>query len=115
MTYLITSFEARALDAGLLVGNDADSGGVHVTEDILDFADEDLILGVDGTGKEGDLGLVDESDHLVFTNVREVSDFLHVSGGTLRVTSTETTTAASSSTASTATSVATATSTESTS
>jgi hypothetical protein len=108
MTYLIASLETGALDAGLLVSNDADSRGVHVAEDILDFTDEDLIFGVDLTGKEGDLGLVNEGDNLVFTNVREISDFLHVRGRTLveattttTESSTATSTASVSSTAST--------------
>jgi hypothetical protein len=108
MTYLIASFEARSLDTGLLVGDDADSGGVHVSEDILDFTDEDLSLSVDHTGKEGDLGLVDESDDLVFTDVREVGNFLDVSGRALVEASSESTAASSSATTeSTATSTAT--------
>lgn len=117
MTYLIASFEARSLDAGLLVGNDADSGGVHVSEDILDFTDEDLSLSVDHTGKEGDLGLVDESDDLVFTDVREVGNFLDVSGRALVEATSESTAATSSATTatSTATSVSASTSGESTS
>ena len=109
MTYLIASLEASGLDTGLLVGDDADSGGVHVTEDILDFTDEDLVFSVDLSSKEWDLGLVDEGNNLVFTDVGEISNFLDVGRRSLVVSSTESTTAtaSTSSEASSSTSVAT--------
>jgi hypothetical protein len=109
MTYLIASLEASGLDTGLLVGDDADSGGVHVTEDILDFTDEDLVFSVNLSSKEWDLGLVDEGNNLVFTNVGEVSNFLDVRGRSLVESTTEssTATASASTEASSSTSVAT--------
>lgn len=53
----------------MFVGDNADSGGVHVAEHILDLADKLLLLVVDHSGQKGNLVLVDVGDEGVFARV----------------------------------------------
>jgi hypothetical protein len=80
-TYFVALLERLGFNTGVGIGLDADTGGVHGTEDIVDLADEGLVLVVDHTGEEGNALAVNHSDHLAFAGVTESSYGHHGSRG----------------------------------
>lgn len=107
-TYFVSGLEGVGLHASVGVNLDADAGGSHGAEHVVDLADKLFVGSENHTRQKRNAISIDHSDHLALAAVRESSSLNHALGRTHGETSTAATTAESA-----ATTTVTATTTES--
>lgn len=105
-TYFVALLEAFSLDAGLRVWVDSDAWGVLGSKDVVDLANQLLVLCPDHPGEQGNAVALDHANDLTFADVRHFCDDVQSLWGSA-VVATAAEAATSSTTAATAASSAT--------